>query len=156
MKSVTAKNSGSLLVVMMIILTVFSTASIGIVGSISRDIFRINNDYFDLVAYSAAESGIELAKNDLFPGSKLGNSQNAFATFAYGSEHFPEISGRIVKCRVTANVHPDKIFIESNAQVFQKRDGQKDYQVLSEKTVKKLIKLTGSLPTITTIWHVSN
>jgi hypothetical protein len=150
---------GIVLVILMIIIGIISILSMTTLASLRREVKKVNNDYFNLVASYAAESGIELAKSDIFSGKNIDYSQSTSSRklqFEYGSEHFPEGAGRIINCRVTAYVHPDRVYIESNAKVLDKSVSQGRSHIIAERTSKKLIRVIGSPPMLSRVWQVCN
>jgi len=145
--------SGTILVVLIIIMSIISITSMATLGTLKREVHKISKDYFDIVARSAAESGIELAKRDILSGGKIGYLRS-FAPkkleFEYRSKHFPENAGRSINCRVIAYVHPNRIYIESNAKVLNKGHSH----IVAERTSKKLIRVIGSPRTLSVVWQV--
>lgn len=151
--------SGAILAILMIIIGIISITSMATLGTLRREVKKVNKDYFDLVALFAAESGIELAKRDMFAGRKVAYSQGLSPRkleFEYGNEHFPENAGRIINCRVIAYVHPDRVYIESNAEVLNKPVARSHSSIVAKRTSKKLIIITGSPPKLSTVWKVYN
>jgi len=150
---------GIVLVILMIIIGIISILSMTTLATLRREVKKVNNDYFDLVASFGAESGIELAKSDIFGGRNmdyLRSTSSRKLQFEYGSEHFPENAGRIIKCQVTAYIHPDRVYIESNAKVLNKSVAQGRSKIITERTSKKLIRVIGSPPMLSRAWHVCN
>jgi len=158
-KKARLNESGTILAILMIIIGIISITSMATLGTLRREVKKVNKDYFDLVALFAAESGFELAKRDIFSSRKIGYSQSFSPRkleFEYGNEHFPEDAGRIIKCRVIAYVHPDRVYIESNAKVLNKTVPRGRPHVVAERILKKLIIITGSPPKLSTVWKVYN
>lgn len=150
-------DSGTTIVVLIIIISIISITSMATLGTLKREVHKISKDYFDIVARSAAESGIELAKRDIFSGGKIGYLRS-FAPkkleFEYGSEHFPENAGRSINCQVIAYVHPNRVYIESNAKVLNKPVAKGHSHIVAERTSKKLIRVIGSPRILSVVWQV--
>ncbi len=154
---------GSFLVVLMIILSIFSILSMAAMGTLLREISVTNRAHVDIIALQAAESGIELAKYEIFSRLMEKNATNTTKSFreisvgtvqrTYGKEHFPELFCGTIKCVVTSHIQKGKVYMESTCQVLKIKNNP---EILSEKTVKTLIKIAGSKPTLSTEWKISN
>jgi hypothetical protein len=144
---------------MMIIITIIAITSMATLGTLKREIHKTNKDYFELVAQLAAMSGVELAKKDIFAsGSVLysHSSRPKKLEFEYANDYFPENAGRTVNCRVIVYLHPENIYLESNAKVLNKTIHEDHSRIAAERTFKELLTTSGSPPAISTVWQVCN
>ena len=137
------KNSkGNSLVLIMMMVAAISTIAMATASALWRDKNRLNSNYLNMLARYAADSGIELAKNDIFTGTHLkrplGLSKRKL-TFFYESDHFTRITGKDLTCEVSAWIHPDKIFFDSRARIYNRTGSQVKGRMIAEKTIKHSI-----------------
>ncbi len=152
------KNSrGNSLVIMMMMVAAISTIAMATAGALWRDNDRLNWTYFNRVAFHAADSGIELAKNEIFTGTPLkrpyGLSRRKL-TFSYEGDHFTQITGKTVTCQVSAWIHPDKIFFDSRAKIYDRTGNQAKGRVITEKTIKHSIHIKKHPLNISPHWTI--
>lgn len=149
--------SGNILAVLMIIISIISITSLTALGTLRREVRRVNKDYCELMALYTAESGIELAKRDIFASRKIdysGDFSSRKLEFEYGGEYFPEEEGRIIKCRVIAYVHPERTYMESSAEIINTPVAEGRSHIVAKRIVRQTIRTAGSPPKLSIVWQV--
>lgn len=154
-QSHTMNKRGSLLVALMIIMVIISTTTATALWTLKSEIHGVSADYWGCVARLAAESGIELAKRDLFSGGPRGSAGKR-SEFQYGNEYFPQAACRIIRCRVKAYRHQDRVYLESKAYVRPRSDDGGRAPAVAESTVKMLIKVEKAPLRLSTLWRISD
>ena len=150
---------GNSLVIIMMMVAAISTIAMATAGVLWRDKNRLNDNFFNMLARHTADSGIELAKNEIFTGTQLkrpyGLSKRKL-TLSYDGGHFTQITGKDITCVVSAWIYPDKVFFDSRARIFERTGSPANSRMITEKTVKHSIRIKKYPFKISPHWTVNN
>ena len=146
---------GYSLALVLILTAVAAVVAASALATLKKESTRTVDEYFQLAARQAANSGLELALAEIkkqMPAESVPSNQSREFSAEYGSQYFPSAKGRPISCLVKAWISADQIYIQAQATVTESKPGGLDH-IRARKTIKRLVRVS-FIPKTT--WQISD